>query len=399
MNHTERINFVDELIANLNENVLPYWLKLQDPEGGFYGRKDADENLHPEEPRGTILNARILWTFSAAARFTGSDDYAGVATRQYRYFVDHFIDPEYGGCYWSINPDGSPCDTKKQFYAIAFSIYALSEYYMLTNDKSALDHAIRLFEVIEKYSRDRVKGGYFEAMTRNWQPIGDMRLSDKDLNSSKTMNTHLHILEAYTNLLRVWRSEECLEATSTLLRLFNDTIVNPKTGHMGLFFDDDMKRVDNDTSYGHDIEASWLMLEAAQVIDDPLLTAETLDTTRFLALSALEGMQPDGSMIYELHGSGSKDEERHWWVQAENIVGLLYLARFHNLPEFLDKAWDCWEYTKNNIVDHINGEWHWSRLPDGSINRRDDKAGFWKCPYHNSRMCMEAARQLKAISE
>ncbi|MDE5673746.1 MAG: AGE family epimerase/isomerase, partial [Muribaculaceae bacterium] len=216
---------------------------------------------------------------------------------------------------------------------------------------------------------------------------------------SKTMNTHLHILEAYTNLLRVWRSEECLEATSSLLRLFNDTIVNPKTGHMGLFFDDDMRRVDNDTSYGHDIEASWLMLEAAQVIGDPLLTAETLDTTRFLALSALEGMQPDGSMIYELHGSGSKDEERHWWVQAENIVGLLYLARFHNLPEFLDKAWDCWEYTKNNIVDHINGEWHWSRLPDGSVNRRDDKAGFWKCPYHNSRMCMEAARQLKAIFE
>lgn len=398
MNQTERTRFVDELIGNLNENIIPYWLKLQDPEGGFYGRKDSDETLHPEEPRGTILNARILWTFAAAARLTGNRTYAEVAMRQYRYFTEHFIDQEFGGCFWSVNPDGTPCDTKKQFYAIAFSIYALSEYYMLTADKGDLDHAIELFRVIEKYSRDRIKGGYFEAMTRDWQPIEDMRLSDKDLNSSKTMNTHLHILEAYTNLLRVWRSDECLEATSSLLELFNDTIVDKKTHHMGLFFDDDMHRVDSDISYGHDIEASWLMLEAAQVIGNENLTDKTLEVTKNLAIAALEGMQPDGSMIYELHGNGKKDEERHWWVQAENIVGLTYLAKFHGMPEALDKAWLCWEYVKANIVDDKNGEWYWSRLPDGSINRRDDKAGFWKCPYHNSRMCLEATRQLTSMS-
>lgn len=390
-------DFAARLQRNLTENILPYWLReMEDPNGGYYGRMDANENLHPDAERGTILNARILWTLSSAALFTGNSLYREAADRQFQYLTSHFIDYEFGGCYWSVNPDGSPADTKKQFYAIAFTIYALSEYVRLTGNQKALDLAIDLFRSIETHSRDHQKDGYFEAATRDWKPIADMRLSDKDLNSSKTMNTHLHILEAYTNLLRVWRSEECLEATTSLLKLFNNTIVDKESNHMGLFFDDDMKRVDHAVSYGHDIEASWLMLEAAEVIGNPELLEETKEVTRRLALAALEGMQSDGSMIYELHESGEKDEERHWWVQAENIVGLTYLAKFHSMPEMLDKAYACWEYIDRNIVDHENGEWHWSRLPDGSLNKKDDKAGFWKCPYHNSRMVIETCRQLQS---
>lgn len=395
MNLNDCKNFAAELRQNLFENILPFWLKgMKDPEGGYFGKMDASGSIHPDAERGAILNARILWTLSAAALFCGSEEYRNAAREQFHYFKDNFIDKEYGGCFWSTMADGSPADTKKQFYAIAFAIYGLSEYYRLTNEQEALDLAIDLFRVIETHSHDRVKGGYFEAMTRDWQPIEDMRLSDKDLNSSKTMNTHLHILEAYTNLLRVWRSEECLEATSSLLSLFNHTIVDKETNHMGLFFDDDMKRVDHAVSYGHDIEASWLMLEAAQVIGDYELLEETTDVTRRLALAALEGLQADGSMIYEMHESGEPDEERHWWVQAENVVGLTYLAKFHSMPDMLSKAIDCWRYIDSYIVDHDNGEWHWSRLPDGSINRKDDKAGFWKCPYHNSRMIIETCRQL-----
>ena len=387
----------EELADNLNNNILPYWLRLEDPAGGYFGRKDSSETLHPEEPRGCILNARILWTFAAAARATGNQEYADAARRQFAWFTKHFIDPEYGGCYWSVNADDTPLDTKKQFYAIAFSIYALSEYYMLTKDEKALNTAIDLFHIIETHSRDHNGEGYFEATTRDWQPIGDMRLSDKDLNSSKTMNTHLHILEGYTNLLRVWRTDESIEATASLLRLFNDTIVDKDSNHMGLFFDDNMQRVDHAISYGHDIEASWLMLEAAEVIGNKALYEETKEVTRKLALAALEGLQPDGSLIYERHEDGRLDSERHWWVQAENIVGLTYLARYHDMPEALDKALRCWDYVKANIVDTENGEWWGSRLPDGTINRREDKAGFWKCPYHNSRMCLETLRQLPNI--
>lgn len=395
----------EELLANLRENILPYWLEIEDPAGGYYGRKDWREKLFPDAPRGCILNARILWTFSAAARLTGDERYEQAARRQFRYFVDHFIDREYGGCYWSVNADGSPCDTKKQHYAIAFAIYALSEYHMLTGDKEALDEAVALFRAIERYSRDHDGEGYFEAATRDWQPISDMRLSDKDMNSEKTMNTHLHVLEGYTNLLRVWRNEESLEAASSLLRLFNDVIIDKSNSHMGLFFDRDMKRVEHGVSYGHDIEASWLMLEAAQVIGDPALLEETLKATEKLAHASLEGLMPDGSMIYEMHDSGALDTDRHWWVQAETVVGLLYLARFHGDDTAAGKALETWRYINRNLVDAKHGEWWWRRsgneveMADEADIRRfeDDKAGFWKCPYHNSRMCMEGIRQLRLL--
>ncbi len=395
----------DELRVNLQQNILPYWSRMEDPEGGYYGRRDWEETLHPGAPRGCILNARILWTYSAAARELGEKSYGEAARRQFRYFTDCFIDREFGGCYWSVNPDGTPCDTKKQHYAIAFAIYALSEYYMLTGEKEALDDAVALFRCIEKYSRDHDGVGYFEAATRDWQPISDMRLSDKDLNSEKTMNTHLHILEGYTNLLRIWRTDESLEATTALLRIFNDVIVDKSTSHMGLFFDGDMKRVEHGVSYGHDIEASWLMLEAAQVIGDAALLDETLEATGRLAVASLEGLQPDGSMVYELHDDGRLDTDRHWWVQAEAVVGLLYLARFHADDSAAAKALAAWRYISENLADHEHGEWWWRRsglpadLASGEDIARyaDDKAGFWKCPYHNSRMCLEGMRQIDAL--
>ena len=395
--------FRKELIDTLERNILPYWLKMEDPDGGYYGRRDWQEILHKDDPRGCILNARILWTFSAAARFSGNIQYEKAARRQFRYFCDHFIDREFGGCYWSINADGTPCDTKKQFYAIAFAIYALSEYYMLTKEQEALEEAKSLFQAIEMHSRDHEGQGYFEASTRDWHPIEDMRLSDKDLNSEKSMNTLLHILEGYTNLLRVWRTPETLEATSTLLRLFNDVVIDKSNDHMGLFFDRNMKRVEKGVSYGHDIEASWLMLEAAQVIADDNLTKETMEATRKLATAALEGLQPDGSMIYEMHDNGAIDTDRHWWVQAETIVGLLYLEHFHGVKTACDKALHTWDYVKSNLIDDTHGEWWWRRSADAAEVKskadlarfKDDKAGFWKCPYHNSRLCLEAAKFLK----
>ncbi len=389
-------SFRSEVIANLTDNILPYWLdKMQAPDGGFYGRRDGYDRLDAAAPRGAILNARILWAFSAAYRVLGKPEYLEAATRTKREIIDRFYDREYGGIYWSLDADGKPLDTKKQFYALGFAIYGLSEYARATGDPEALEYAMKLFGDIESHSRDTKNGGYIEATTRDWQPIDDMRLSEKDMNVSKSMNTHLHIIEPYTNLLRVCRTPEVESAVKSLLELFLDKIVIPgQRGHMGLFFDDEWNRTDGGIiSYGHDIEASWLLLEAAQVLGDTPLLERTLDVTRHIADAAMEGRCCDGSMIYERHASGSYDNDRHWWVQAENVVGEIYQYCFHNRPDMLDKAYQSWEYIRDNIVDNDNGEWYWSRQ-DGAINRTDDKAGFWKCPYHNTRMCLEVYERL-----
>lgn len=401
----------DELIVNLTENILPYWMeKMKDPRGGYYGRRDGHDNLDKDAPKGAILQARILWTFSAAYNALHNPEYLAAARHAYDFISSNFIDRMHGGAYWSVTAEGKPLDTKKQFYAIAFIIYGLSEYYIASGELNALKTAMQLFDSIEAHARDREKEGYIEAMTEDWMPIGDMRLSERDANASKTMNTHLHILEGYTNLVRALRMaksknpesvsdtdiERVTEATTYLLRIFLDRIENPETHHLTLFFDDDWRKFDDAESYGHDIEASWLLLETAFILGDDGLISETLEHTNQIALAALKGRREDGSMVYELHGDGHLDEDRHWWVQAENVIGQLYLARFHTAPEnegetayWLESAAESWRYIADNLVDP-NGEWHWSVKGDGTINREDDKAGFWKCPYHNSRMCLEA---------
>ena len=411
--------FKRELLENLTVNILPYWLdRMQDSRGGFYGRRDAFDSLDENAPKGAILNARILWTFSAAYIATENPDYLKAAKRARDYIVEFFIDNEFGGAYWSLNADGTPLDTKKQFYAIAFIIYGLSEYYRACGDGESLDIALRLFNDIETYSRDREKAGYREAATRDWQPIADMRLSEHDANSSKTMNTHLHILEGYTNLLRALKEkrgdagdrksvfnleidevEIVEEATKNLLEIFLDRIENPHTHHLTLFFDDDWNKLDDAESYGHDIEASWLMLESAHVIGDSALTEKTLNHTALIADAAFEGRCWDGSMVYERHPDGRYDNDKHWWVQAENVVGQLWLAQFHDRPEEVRRAYQSWRYIAENLVDNEGGEWYWSRKSVGTVNRTDDKAGFWKCPYHNSRMCIEALRSLSSLQK
>ena len=386
----DKNTFRKEVHDNLTMNILPYWMeKMVDPEGGFYGRRDGEERLYPDSPKGAILNARILWTFSAAYRELRVPEYLDMARRAFEYIREHFIDPEFGGVFWSLNAEGLPLDTKKQFYAIGFCIYGLSEFSRATGDEQARNMALELFHVIENHSRDLNFGGYLEAATREWKPITDMRLSEKDDNASKTMNTHIHILEPYTNLLRIAPENiELRKAVADLINIFQDRIEDGKSHHLGLFFDDNWKRRDREISYGHDIEASWLLLEAAQVLNDPEILEKTLRHTKKIALAALEGRCVDGSMVYERYGNGHYDNDKHWWVQAENVIGQMYLWKFHGMEEMFDKAFQSWSYIRDNIVDHENGEWIWSRKGH-EINRKDDKAGFWKCPYHNSRMCLE----------
>ncbi|MBM6720040.1 AGE family epimerase/isomerase [Bacteroides gallinaceum] len=382
----------NEMRSELENNILPFWMnKMEDnEEGGFYGQITGEDELKPEASKGAILNARILWTFSSAYRLLKKPEYLETATRAKRYLIDRFYDPQYGGIYWELDYKGNPLDTKKQIYAIGFAIYGLSEYARATGDEEALAYAQQLFDVIEQHSFDSEQNGYVEALTRDWQPIEDMRLSDKDENEKKTMNTHLHILEPYTNLYRVWKDERLERQLRNLIEVFISRILDPQTGHLNLFFEEDWTNKYHIVSYGHDIEASWLIHEAALVLGDPALLKRIEPIIIRIAQAADEGLNPDGSMIYENFLDKQKiDRELHWWVQAENVVGHINLYQHFGNTEALDTAVRCWEFIKTKLIDHKQGEWHWSLLPDGTVNRRDDKAGFWKCPYHNGRMCME----------
>lgn len=382
-----------EVYSELTENILPFWLnKMVDIDrGGFYGRIDGNNQLHADAEKGAILNARILWTFSAAYRVLGRPEYLEAATRAKDYIIKHFYDHEYGGTYWSLDCDGKPKDTKKQFYAIGFVIYGMSEYARATKDKEALDYAIRLFECIEEHSLDVVYNGYIEAATREWGKIDDMRLSDFDANFPKSQNTHLHIIEPYTNLFRIWKDARLERALRNLINIFTDKILNPETHHLDLFFENDWTRgAGHLESYGHDIECSWLMHEAALVLGDKEVLAKVEPIVQLVAKASEKGLNADGSMVHEANvGTGHVDDDLHWWVQAEAVVGFYNVYQYFADSSALEKSVRCWQYIKENLIDYEHGEWYWSRHADGSLNTTDDKAGFWKCPYHNGRMCLE----------
>lgn len=385
--------FKQKVRAELEQDILPFWTqRMTDPKGGFFGRMDGLGHLHPEASRGAILNARILWTFASAYRILGDPKWKRVADQAFMQVRDRFYDPVYGGVYWSLDADGRPLDTKKQFYAIAFAIYGLAEYFRATGEEEALELAIRLFRDIEAHSLDPDKGGYLEAATRDWSPIADMRLSDKDRNDAKTMNTHLHILEGYTALYRVWKDEALRHSLTALVGIFLDSIARPD-GHLGLFFDEDWISQSEIVSYGHDIECSWLLWETAEELGDPGLMDRVQACSKRMADAAVEGLRADGGMIYEYDPTtGRTDADRHWWVQAETVVGCLNQYQLREDEAWLDRALRCWSFIKEHLLCP-DGEWYWSLRADGTPNTDDDRAGFWKCPYHNGRMCMEIIRR------
>ncbi|MBO7069339.1 MAG: AGE family epimerase/isomerase [Bacteroidaceae bacterium] len=386
----------------LTQNILSFWWDnmLDTERGGWYGQMTGEGRIEKNAPRGAILYARLLWTFSAAYRVLGDSAYINAARLTKDYILEHFIDKEYGGTFWSVTADGQPLDTKKQFYAQGFMLYGFSEYARATGDEEAMRIAVHLFDIIESRAWDHDYGGYIEACARDWQPIADMRLSDKDENYPKSQNTHLHIIEPYTNLLRAMRearinNDELRMKVKDIIEIFCTHILNPKTHHLDLFFDMNWTRRSTTESYGHDIECSWLLHEAALVLGDKAVLNKVEPIVRDVALASEKGLQPDGSMIYEGEPDGSHfDCDRHWWVQAEAVVGFFNLYQHFGDEKALGKALRLWRYIKDRLIDHEHGEWYWSICGDGSVNLDDDHAGFWKCPYHNGRMCLELIERI-----
>lgn len=385
-----------EMEQTLRTNILGFWQSrmIDNSHDGFYGRIAGHGELHADADKGCVLNARILWAFAAAYRVLKDEAYLEMAMRAKRYLIDHFIDKEQGGAYWSLDSEGNPKDEKKQTYAIGFCIYGLSELARATGDEEALKMAISLYHDIERYAYDAKNNGYIEALTRSWQPIADMRLSEKDENDSRTMNTHLHILEPYTNLYRVWPDKKLRERIVNLLRIFTLRFFNPVTHHLDLFFNDEWQGKRNVQSFGHDIEASWLMDEAVSVLADEELEQEMNPYIQAIAHAADEGLMPDGSMIYERWtDTGKTDTQRQWWVECECVIGHINLYQHFANKDALNAAEHCWQYIKDHLIAP-DGEWYWSADAEGKPNLDDDRAGFWKCPYHNSRMVLETLERL-----
>lgn len=391
---------IEQIKLELNENILSFWVKygLDDVHGGFIGRMHNNRQIQTQAPKGLILNSRLLWTFSAAYRVTQNKLYLDIAQLAYQYLNANFFDTEFGGYYWMLDYQGNALDDKKKIYGQAFSLYALSEYYRAHPDPEILKQAEQLFGLIEEHSFDKQYGGYFEAYERNWALAEDLRLSDIDMNEKKSMNTHLHILEAYTNLFRVWPSELVGQRIELLLNLFAEHIIDSESSHFKLFFDEAWHSKTNRISYGHDIEGSWLLYEAAEVLgQDELKTTFGQWALRMAEAVLQEGIQPDGSIVYEKGPGNHVDTDRHWWPQAESAVGFLNAYQLSGDEAYLGASQKAWSYILAQIVDHEYGEWVWRVNEEGRLYQEDWKVSEWKGPYHNARACMELMHRYQAL--
>jgi len=393
----DQLSILKNELSDELSNILNYWMKYTPDEvyGGFVGRIDESNDVIANAPKGSVLNARILWSFSAAYNLTKNAEYLLYAERAYQYITEYIIDKKFGGVYWSVNYEGKPLDTKKQVYASAFTIYGLSEYYIASNNKGAKLLAIELYELLVKKSFDTKNTGYLEAFTRDWQPIEDLRLSAKDANEKKTMNTHLHVLEAYTNLYRIWWDEGLKSQIETLINNFLDHFIDPKTYHFLLFFNEEWNSKSGLISYGHDIEATWLLQAAAEVIDNDFLLEKIKTVNLTITEATITGLDNDCGLWYEYEPEDQHlIKQKHWWVQAEAMVGFYNTWQITGDEKYLVIVEKNWQYTKAKILDTKNGEWFWGRDENGEIMQGEDKAGIWKCPYHNSRACIEIIKRI-----
>lgn len=385
--------FENELL----DNILPFWMTVApDPQlGGFYGGVNNDLVVHNEIPRTSVLCARILWTFSRAYQKFGNERYLKTAKDAYEYLNAVFWDADFGGLYWSVDMHGKPVQDRKHHYSQAFAIYGLCEYYRATKENASLDRAIELFDLLEEHAYEPQFGGYIEGSSRNWSALPDMRLSANDMNCHKSMNTMLHILEAYTTLASVWEDSTLTAQLKKALYVFSTRIIDPETGHFFLFFNDDWTPLCDHISFGHEIEGSWLLCEAAEATMDAQLlklTQEIAVRTADAVLSS--GREPDGSIIHESNSKGVVNSTKEWWTQAEAVLGFYNAFQLKGQVKFLDASTSTWKYIQEHMVDHKNGGWFTRLYRDGSPDPSSLKIGPWECPYHQSRLCLEMMDRL-----
>ncbi len=394
-------SFQNSVNHELFENIVPFWLKysLDEDHGGFIGRMESNLQLQPEAPKGLILNARILWTFSNLYRFQKNAEFEKMAVRAYEYISQKFYDTEHDGYFWTLTFLGEPHDTSKKSYGQAFVVYALSEFASAFGNRDALHQAHKLFHLMESRCQDIKRGGYYETFTRDWDIADDLRLSSKDMDEKKSMNAHLHVLEAYSNLYRITGDQQVKAALQKLLQIFLNSIINHKNHHFNLFFNENWDIKTDRISFGHDIEGSWLLWEAAELLKNP----EILKNTRKTILSMVEavknrGVDKDGGVFYEGDPSGIIDSSKDWWPQAEAAVGFLNACLISNNVQYFECAQKSWQFVLDYISDKEHGEWFWKVSKDHIPDVNEFKVCEWKGPYHNVRACIEILKRLDQLN-
>lgn len=382
----------------LHDNLLPFWREraLDSEKGGFIAEMSLGGLVNETAAKGLILNARLLWTFSALYReFQDRRDLA-LARRAYDFIESRFHDRQCGGYFWRTTADGRPLDVSKKTYGQAFCIYALSEYHRATGAPEALHEVQELCRLIERRAHDDRRLGYIEALSRDWSPTPDQRLSDKDMDAAKSMNNHLHILEAYANLYRVWPDQLPAARLRELIELFGSRMLT-STGHFDLFFDQGWRVRSDSYTYGHDIEGAWLLCDAAESLGDDALREQTARWAMEIARAvAAEGLDQEGGLAYEGRGGAVIDSGREWWPQAEAILGFWCAYRISGEERYAEIAGRLWDFIECRMVDRVQGEWFWRVFADGSVDQREPKVSEWKDPYHAVRMCLKMLGYLES---
>lgn len=394
--------FEQRVRDELFDNIVPFWLThaVDEEHGGFIGQMSNELVVDTQAPKGLILNARLLWTFAALHCFAPDPRYLKLARRAYDYLDKYFWDDQLGGVFWRVDHQGDLLDDEKKTYGQAFYLYALTEYYLATEDRAVLTRAQDLFDLIERHSYDAKHGGYFEVCNRDWTVARDGRLSDKDMDEAKSMNTHLHLLESYACLCRIWCVPQVEAALAGLIGVFGEHIIDPRTFHFRHFFDETWRPKSDSYTFGHDIEGSWLLSFAADTlaVDDVMegvdeIAAEIAERVR------TEGLDDDGGLFYEGRQGEIIDTNKEWWPQAETVVGFLNAHRISGETRFLEAAQKCWAFIERCVVDQTHGEWFWRVARDGTPDPGEPKVSEWKSPYHNTRACIEAIRRLRATDK
>jgi len=379
-------------------HILPFWCgpALDHENGGWMGWLSNDLQPDRSQPKGLIVNSRILWAFSAVHRARPEKLFQELAGRAFDFVADKFWDAKHGGAFWRLDDSSRVVDDSKKIYGQAFCIYALTEFHRAFGSQIALARAKELFELIERHAHDSKFGGYIEVCNRDWSEAGsEARLSDKDMSEKKSMNNHLHVLEAYANLYRIWKNPRVEKRLRELIKLFQERILDTRTQHFHHFFDEAWSVRSDTYTFGHDIEGSWLLCEAAEVLDDEALLKNMRATALRLAEAALnEGVASDGGLRYEGKGGKIIDHGKECWPQAEAAVGFLNAFQISDDEKFLVAARRVWNYIETNLVDRVHGEWFWRISPDGRPDAKLPKVSEWKGPYHGTRACLEIIRRL-----
>lgn len=384
---------VNEVKKHLTETIIPFWKGLRDDEfGGYYGWMDYHLALDKKAVKGCILNSRITWFFANAYTLLKDESLLEEARHGFAFLKEHCYDREYGGVYWSLKYDGTPEDTTKHTYNQAFSIYALSSYYEASGDEEALSMARELFSLIEEKCTDDV--GYLEAFTRDFKPESNEKLSENGVLADKTMNTLLHVFEAYTELYRVAGGEEVKKRLEWMMDIIADKIYNPKLHRQEVFFDKDYNTILDLHSYGHDIETAWLVDRCVEVLGEQKYIDRMIPITKDLTAQIYK-IAFDGHSLANECEKGVVNEHRIWWVQAETVVGFLNgYEKSPEKPEYLEAAHSVWEFIKAYVIDKRKGsEWYWEVDKEGNPYPDKPIVEPWKCPYHNGRMCFEVIKR------